>query len=578
MTDESQVLRDEEHLSDIKDYIENVRSGLRPACIWERLAVDRHINDLAKIGFDDYPYKFDTRKACRVINFIETLPHVKGHWAAKRGVDLLIQLEGWQKFNLAMLFGWVKKISGFRRYTLAYLCVPRKNGKSPIAAGIGLYMFALDGEYGAEVYCGATNEKQAWEVFRPAKKMVERKKNLAKRFAIESHAKKLERRTDGSRFEPVIGQPGDGASPHCAIHDEYHEHDDDGQFDTMSTGMVGRLQPLQLVITTAGDNMAGPCYALQEDIQLILQNPSEKNDHVYGMIYTIDPDDDWTSEQALIKANPNYGVSVNPETLRRDQLYAVENGRKQNTWRTKHLNQWMSSRNAWLNLEWWNQCKDEGFREDDLVGVDCYLGLDMSSKIDFSAYCLLFPKKVNGKIIYYCVVRLFLPEAQVQDEKNKHYQDWLQGGHFIQTDGSRIDHDLVEEMIINDVEKFNVGLLGFDPDGAEQITQRIVAAKPDLTRVEVRTTFTDASDPMKDLEGIVKDVRFRHQDNPVLNWMISNVIAKDTENGRRVRPVRASREKKIDGAVAIINALKMATLEELTGPDLDEFINDPIFI
>lgn len=573
-----QTLRDEGHLADINDYIESVRTGLRPACIWERLAVDRHVDDLAKSEQDSYLFEFDTRKACRVINFIESLPHVKGHWASKRGADMLIQLEGWQKFNLAVIFGWVKKATGLRRFSLAYWCIPRKNGKSPIAAGIGLYMFALDGEFGSEVYCGATNERQAWEVFKPAKLMVERKLQRSKYFSKCLHAKKLERPTDGSRFEPVIGQPGDGASPHCAIHDEFHEHDDDNQFETMSTGMVGRLQPLQLVITTAGDNMAGPCYALQEDVQQILQNPSEKNDHVFGMIYSIDADDDWTTEEALIKANPNYGVSVNPETLRRDQLYAVEHGRKQSTWRTKHLNQWMSSRNAWLNLEWWNQCKDESLSLDDFKGAECYIGLDMSSKIDFSAYALLFPKQVNGQLIYFVFVRLFLPEAQVEDEKNKHYQDWLTSGHFIATDGSRIDHDLVEEMLADDIEQFNVELLGFDPDGAEQITQRVVAAKPDVTRVEVRTTFTDASDPMKEMEAIVKDNRMRHNNNPVLNWMMGNVIAKDTENGRRIRPVRAHRDKKIDGAVAIINALKMATLEETENTNIDEFINDPIYL
>ncbi|NJA60657.1 terminase large subunit domain-containing protein, partial [Streptomyces sp. NEAU-H3] len=170
---------------------------------------------------------------------MQLLPHTKGEWAFKRQ---LITLEPWQLFGLAVTFGWVKKKGGHRRFRESYWEVPRKNGKSVVAGGVGISMFVADGEFGAEVYAGATTEKQAWEVFRPAKLM---DMNIP---------------SDFSRFEPLIGNPGDGASPSCAIVDEYHEHPTSAQYDTMLTGMGARRQPLMFIITTAGADIEGPCY------------------------------------------------------------------------------------------------------------------------------------------------------------------------------------------------------------------------------------------------------------------------------------------------------------------------------
>ena len=181
----------------------------------------------------------------------------------------MITLEPWQKFGLTTLFGWVKS-DGLRRYREAYWEIPRKNGKSALASGIGLFCFVGDREFGAEVYSGATTEKQAWEVFRPAKQMVERTPDLKDHFGIEANAKNLCVLADGSRFEPVIGKPGDGSSPSCAIVDEYHEHDSDELYETMLTGMDAREQPLMLAITTAGVNLAGPCYSKRDYVCKVL--------------------------------------------------------------------------------------------------------------------------------------------------------------------------------------------------------------------------------------------------------------------------------------------------------------------
>ena len=295
-----------DHIKDVDAYCYAVMSGERPACKWERLCVERHLNDLQRQNTKGFPYIFDAELGTRIIRFAEHFPHVKGKWAARIGKENRIKLEPWQKFILICLFGWINQNTRLRKYRIAYVCVPRKNGKSVIAAVIGLFMLVEDGEYGAEVYCGATSEKQAWEVFRPAKKMAEKHPAFRPSYGVTSHAKKLEadmpgrkplpdgrrRMPDGGRFEPVIGKPGDGASPSCAILDEVHEHPDDTLYDTMLTGMGAREQPMLLGITTAGSNIAGPCYALQKEVEQVLDCVGNKkrggNEELFGIIYTVD--------------------------------------------------------------------------------------------------------------------------------------------------------------------------------------------------------------------------------------------------------------------------------------------------
>ena len=204
-------------------YARDVVAGKIIACKWVILACQRHLDDKKASRSKDCPYKFDPAKAEKIAKFIQLLPHTKGKWAQDR---LLITLEPWQLFSICIPFGWIHKKTKLRRYSRVIIFVPRKNGKSIIAAGIGLYMFVADGEFGAEVYSGATTEKQAWEVFRPAKQMVDRTPQMKDWYGIESNASNMNVSRDGSRFEPIIGTPGDGSSPSCALVDEYHEHKD----------------------------------------------------------------------------------------------------------------------------------------------------------------------------------------------------------------------------------------------------------------------------------------------------------------------------------------------------------------
>ncbi|HAT2188692.1 TPA: hypothetical protein I8243_001598 [Citrobacter freundii] len=218
-------------------YARDVVNGKILACRLTILSCQRHLDDLERAKDPNWPYRFDKNKAERFLRFSQKMPHTSGEWARRK---LRIEFEPWQKFSLGVPFGWVRKDTGFRRFTEIYIEVPRKNGKSAIAAAIGNYMFCADGEYAAEVYCGATTEKQAWKVFAPALAMVKKLPSLRQKFSIKPWAKRMTR-PDGSVFAPIIGDPGDGDSPSCAIIDEYHEHDTDALYTTMTTGIRGEL-------------------------------------------------------------------------------------------------------------------------------------------------------------------------------------------------------------------------------------------------------------------------------------------------------------------------------------------------
>jgi len=528
-------------------YAERVVSGEILACKWVTLACQRHLNDLISAGDDSYPYKFSDAKATRACTFIEHLPHVKGRWAAKRQN---LKLEPWQVFIVANLFGWVEKKTGLRKYRQAYICVPRKNGKSPLAAGIGLYMQCADGEHGAEVYCGATTEAQAWEVFRPARLMAEKTPDLLNAYGITVNAKSLVIESNGSRFLPVIGKPGDGASPSCGICDEFHEADTADLFDTFNTGMVGREQPLLLVITTAGTNVGSPCYDYQQQAQKVLEGTFE-DDNQFTIIFTIDEGDDWTTEAALRKANPNYGVSVDVKALKRDQKNAIQNATKQNTFKTKNLNVWCNASVSWMNMEAWRKCGDA--KLDDFLGEECFLGLDFAKTTDLCAAVKLFRKLLDGVTHYYLFTRFWLPQAKTQDPTCQHYQGWEHDGHLVGQPGNVIDFEAILSDLVADTKKYKVKELDFDKWGAEYLRQRF-GEITGVTTFDVPQSPQYLSDPARQLEALVLSGRLHHDGNPVMAWCVSNVVAMENSHDNLVLD-KDKDANKIDGVDATLNAL-----------------------
>ena len=535
-------------------YAEDVRDGIVPACRLVQLACIRHLDDLAAAGTEGFAYRFDEGKAAAVCRFVELMPHTKGRWARARA---LIHLEPWQVFITAVVFGWVSVATGLRRYRTAYVEVPRKNGKSAWSSALGLYMLAADGEAGAEVYSGATTEKQAKIVFEAAQKMARSTEAYREAFGVEVFASNISVPEDGSKFEAVIGKPGDGASPSFAIVDEFHEHQTDDLYDTMETGMGAREQPLMWVITTAGSDTAGPCYALRTDVVRMLEG-TIPNDELFGCIYTVDEDDDWTSEEALRKANPNYGVSVMPDFLRTQVRDAVNSSRRQNITKTKHLNVWTTAREGWMNMEAWNAAADAPPVES-FAGEACWVGLDLASKIDVASAVRLFKRSVDGTEHVYLYGRHYLPEARVELPEARHYQGWVTDGHLTATDGDIIDHDVIHADLVSDAEVFRIVRVGYDPYNATQLAVNL--SRSGIDTLEIRQTVAHLSDPMKWLEALVLAGRLHHDGNPALAWMVSNVVVRPDANDN-VFPRKERNENKIDGAVAAVIALAVAMREE----------------
>ena len=538
----------------VNDYARQICSGEIPSCEWTEKACARHLADLDRD--DAFPYRFDKVKATRAINFIEMLPHTKGRWASKNET---IILEPWQRFIIGSIFGWVRKSDGMRRFRDAYIEVARKNGKSILGAGVGLFMLVADGEYGAEVYSGATTEKQAWEVFRPARLMCKKTPELTAHYGLEVNASNLLRLEDYSRFEPLIGSPGDGASPSCAIVDEYHEHATSDLFDTMQTGMGAREQPLMLTITTAGSSIGGPCYEKRTEAQKVLAGVFE-DERSFSIIYTLDEEDDYKDPATWLKSNPNLGVSVAQDYLEAQVAGAIRSPSKQNAVKTKHFNIWVGAKTAWLNMEQWAKAADSTLKIEGFAGEDSIVGLDLAVRIDIAARVSLFKREIDGASHYYAFPHFYLPEEALQSAKNaKIYAGWATGGHIDLMDGAEIDLAAVQEDILALPDTQNVQEVAYDPWQATQLAQSLRAEG--VEAVEYRNTVPNMSPPMREIEGALASGRFHHPDNPVFNWMASNVIAKEDAK-ENIFPRKQVSENKIDGMVALLFAMGRAMHKE----------------
>jgi phage terminase large subunit-like protein len=567
------------HFTDIATaYAADVVAGKIPACKWHRLACQRHLNDLARA---DFRYTFNPalvdskgktyRPAERICKFAELMPHIKGDWAAR---SQSITLEPWQIFILASAFGWVDRTTGKRRFRVVDLFVPRKNAKSTLASVIGLYMLAVDDEFGAEVYSGATSQDQALEVFRPALLMARATPGFRAAFGVTPNASNLSVIETNSKFEPVIGKPGDGASPSCAIVDEYHEHKTAELYDTMQTGMGARSQPMMLVITTSGSDISGPCYQHQVELQKILEGVIE-NDQRFGIIFTVDEKDDWTSEEALRKANPNFGVSVDAEFLRTQQRDAIADPRKQNVFKTKHLDIWVAAASPWINLHAFQQAGDPSLKLEDFNGESCVIGLDLASKQDIASAVWLFkrPGTEVGKPHYYAISRNFVPGDAVEKPENAHYQAWVNAGYLVATPGNMIDLTQIEEEILASSETVVVSEVAKDPWGGQQLGANLAAEGFQVVDIPQQVRYL--SEPMKEIQALVDAGRFHHDGNPAFVWMFSNVEVKEDRN-ENIFPRKLRPENKIDAAVATVVAMNRAMVS-IAESDINDFLDNPIF-
>ena len=534
-------------------YCDDVISGKVPTSKQVKQACLKHVSDLDRIDFDPaYPYTYSIEKAERVCRFATKLPHVSGKWAIQKHNHFIIQ--PWQAFILTSLFGWIEKDTGYRRFREALVCVPRKNGKSFLASAICLYCLLCDGEPGAQVYAAANGLDQAMTVFRPAKQMVDKLEDLRNAFEVECNVKSLVL-PDGSRFAPLCGVAKDGLSVSCCSLDEYHEAKDDSLYQSIVQSMGARTQPLMLITTTSGVTIEGPCHQLQQECEKVLEGTIDRPE-LFSYIATINKDTDWTTEQALIEANPNLGISVNLTGLKTEHNNAIRNASKQNAFKTKKLNVWCNAATAWMNLEKWFDCADTSLTPELFEGQPCIMAADLSTKLDVTCILKLF--KVGSKL--YCFPKFYLPSERALDPTLGMYAKWVSQGFLIPCDGTQIDMEQVLEDTVADIEKYQPTQFVFDKWKAEMFTEYISKRCPTTELVQVPMEVRFISPAMKELEAMVYSKTLRHASNPVMNWMMSNVTAKlDAKDN--VYPRKARNENKIDGVVCLLLAITRAMVQ-----------------
>jgi phage terminase large subunit-like protein len=335
--------------------------------------------------------------------------------------------------------------------------------------------------------------------------------------------------------------------------------------DAMQTGMGAREQPLLSIITTAGSNLGGPCYEKRRDVIRILEG-QEKDETVFGLIYGIDEGDQWDDPKSLIKANPNYGVSVFPAFLEAQLAAARRSAAKQNTFRTKHLNQWVGARTAWMNMLAWQRQK-RALSIEDLAGCRCWIGVDLASKLDIAALVALIEFDQG----YAVIPRFYVPEKALED--NRKYQEYVTAGALIATPGDMTDYAFIEEEIKRILLQLDVQDVAFDPSQANYLMTRLqqegvpVIAFPQVLR--------NMSDPMKEVEARVIAKKLVHDGNPAMTWMMGNVTAR-VDAKDNIYPRKESHEEKIDGPVALIIAMGRAMLAVDDSAAFDDFIMRPI--
>jgi len=549
-------------------YAREVAAGKILAGKWVIKACQRHLNDLEKSRKDDCSYRFDATRAGRVCRFIEMLPHVKGEWArAQHGQVPHIKLEPWQTFIVCVIFGWIYKSSGFRRFAEAYIKVARKNAKSTLAAAIGLYMLVADRECGPEVYSGATTKKQAMEVFRTARRMAKTAPRFKEHFDLEVNVESIVAQRDDGKFEPLIGDPGDGASPSCALIDEFHEHPTANLHDTMVTGMGARRQGLTIEITTAGTDTASPCYLAEKDCEKILDGLVD-NDSFFCVMYAADEGDDWKSVAAQKKANPNYGVSVFPEYLDKQLHDALLSPHKQFIYKTKHLDLWGNALNGFFNMDAWAKCKDGSLSLDEFKGEACWMGNDLAAQIDLASRIKIFQRmKKNDQGIlvrhYYVFGHHYAPLDRIMDGDHPHYQRWYEDKHLHAVPGPEIQLSTIQADIEREIEEYDMQRLAFDPWSALQMQQQLQEQLGDDVVASVPQTVQHLSPPMKELDAAMRAGRLHHDGDPVLTWAISCVVARVDANDNVFPRKLENGKDKIDPATALITGISQAMAGEV---------------
>lgn len=472
------------------------------------------------------------------------------------------------------MFGW-KRTDGTRRFRTSYLEVGRKNGKSTTIAGAGNYLVVADGEPGAEVYVAATKLSQAQIVFSEMERMVKQSPDL--RLVVKAFKNNLNVPSTFSKVEP-LGQDSDtldGLNVHAALVDELHAHPTGDMWDVLETATGARRQPLMMTITTAGSDRQSICAQFHDYTEKVLSRVLV-DDAWHGIIYSLDRDpqtgelEDWENEASWIKANPNLGVSKKLSDMRDKARKAKQMPARLNTFLQKELNVWTQASTRWIDPDLWRALNLRPVDPAQLAGRECYGGLDLSSTIDLTALVWVF-LPLPGELVCDVLCQFWIPEDNIEKRvkiDRVPYDAWVRQGLVTLTSGNVIDYDFILAQIQEDLARFGVRQLAFDPWNATSVTNKLEQISS-VELVEFRQGYVSMNPAMKALEVAIARRTLNHGGHPVLTWMADNLVATMDPAGN-LKPDKSKSRERIDGMVALIMAHHRAQLEAGTGRSVYE--------
>ena len=533
-------------------YAEDVRDGKIPACKWVKLAVKRWFHDLETGG--ERGLSFDERAAARVFRFSGYCRQYEGEFAG-----LPLELQGWQCFIVANVFGWMRE-DGTRRFRIVYEKVARKNGKSTKLAFIASYGLLADNEGGPRVYSAATKLDQAKELYDAAVAMIDQSPKLSK--LVQQYANRVVAKGSRGRLQALSkdSKSMDGLNVHFGLIDELHAHQTSAVWDVIKSARGARKQPLIWTITTEGFLVDGPDADQQDYAQRVLEGAVD-DDSYFAIIYTLDDPEDWDKESEWIKANPNWGVSVNPDDMREQCRMAKEIPTERIEFLTKRLDIKVRGEAKWMNLERLKQCEADYDDQapwngnEEFKGADAWGGLDLSAVEDITAAAFTITHKGKTRTF----VRAYLPQGALDrrlSKGDKSLERFLVSGHLQLTPGETVDYEYMKKDLRQALAYFNVTAIAFDRWNSNQLVNDLLAEGAPM--VKFGQGFESMSAPMKELMVRVLNRQLEYS-NPLFYWCCANLFA-DTNPAGDIKPDKSKVKEKIDAAAATIMALGMMIL------------------
>jgi len=482
------------------------------------------------------------------IAFINRLTHTKGQFGGQR-----FNLRPWQLRILRQLFK--KRRDGLRQYRTCLLMLPRKNGKSELAAAIALYGLLADGEIGAEVYSAASDRDQASLVFGVAAQMIRNDPALAAACYIVDSQKRIVHPSSGSVYRAISAEASSkhGFNSSLVVYDELHAAQDRRLYDVLATSMGGRQQPLFLVISTAGYDRHSILYELYAHAKKVLENPA-LDPKFLPILYEAPPDADWTKPRVWKKANPALGDFRSLEELQTLAARAQEIPAQENTFRRLYLNQWTEQASRWIQMAAWDACQAAPRARQALIGRRCYVGLDLSATTDLSALVAVFPDETGFDVL----AQFFVPAERIRDRSHRDrvpYTEWARDGHLQATPGATVDYEIIRQAVKDWAAEFDVQMIAYDPWNATDLVKRL-QEQDGLACVPMRQGFASLSAPTKSLERAILGKTLRQDGHPVLRWNVSNVAVESDPAGN-LKPSKVASTERIDGVVALIMAVDL---------------------